>query len=92
MAVRSGEIGEFDAIDELSGLAKIVKPLSVAEAEELVPVAKTIHATHEGIGFQSLEVHGSELVVFVTSNCISQARQRIAELGLEHCRVEERTL
>lgn len=92
MAVRSGEIGEFDAIDELSGLVKIVQPLSVTEAEDLVPVAKTILASTDDIGFQSFEVHGSELVVFVAQACIAVARERIAELGLEHCRVEERTL
>ncbi len=40
MAVRSGDIDLFDAVDELSGLTKIVKPVSVSEAEQLVPTAK----------------------------------------------------
>lgn len=88
MAVRSGEIGEFDAVDELSGLAKIVLPLSVTEAEGLVPVAKTILASTDDIGFQCLEVHGTELVVRVAQDYIAAARQRIVELDLPHCRVE----
>lgn len=88
MAVRSGLVDEFDAIDELSGLAKIVQPLSVSEAEQLVPVAKIILASREGIGFQRLEIHGSELVVRVAQEFIAVARQRIAELDLPHCRVQ----
>lgn len=88
MAVRSGLIEEFDAVDEIAGLAKIVKPLSVSEAEQLLPHVKTILASAEDIGVQKIEVHGTELVIRVADSVRDSAREKISQLNIPGCRVE----
>ncbi len=88
MAVRSGDIDLFDAVDEIAGLARIVKPLSVSEAEQLLPHVKTILASAQDIGVQKVEVHGTELVIRVAESVRDSAREKISQLNIPKWRVE----
>jgi len=87
MAVRSGLVDEFDAVDELSGLARIVLPLSVGEAEQLLPHLKTILSSTEDIVGLKIEVHGTELVIRVADDVRESTRLKITQLNIPHCRV-----
>lgn len=80
MAVRSGLIDDFDAVDELCGKATIVKAVSVPEAEALLPDVNRIVEHGGEMGLLGIEVHGTSLVIKVIDGHQDDARKKLFEL------------
>jgi len=82
MAVRSGLIDEFDAVDDLCGKTKIVQAVSVPEAEKLLPTVNGILDHGGEMGLVAIEVHGPRLVIKVVDGYQEEARRKLSELQL----------